>query len=83
VPCSGARVDVAGTKDGQPRTLSYACADKMGRLTGFPVAIGAVMLAQREIRAPGVFAPEGIIEPEPFFAALAERSIPIHVSESV
>jgi len=77
VPCSGARVDVVGTKDGQPCTISYACADKMGRLTGYPVAIGATMLARKEITTPGVFAPEGIIAPEPFFAALAQRGISI------
>lgn len=78
VPCSGARVDVVGVKDGQARTLSYACADKMGRLTGIPAAIGAAMLARGEISRPGVHAPEGIVEPGPFFAALAERGILIH-----
>jgi len=82
VPCSGARVDVVGVKDGQPLTISYACVDKMGRLTGIPAAIGAAMLARGEIASPGVYAPEGIIEPEPFFAALAQRGIPIHRSEA-
>ncbi len=44
-------------------------------------AIGAAMLARQEITTPGVYAPEGIIAPAPFFQALAERGIPIHRSE--
>ncbi|MBU0495223.1 MAG: saccharopine dehydrogenase NADP-binding domain-containing protein [Chloroflexi bacterium] len=84
VPCSGARVDVIGVKDGQPHTVTYACADTMGRLTGIPAAVGADLLARAArgvpglINAPGVYAPEAIIEPGPFFAALAARDIVIH-----
>ncbi len=77
VPYSGARVDVVGRKGGEPRTIRYATVDKMGRLTGIPAAIGAVMLARREIARPGVFAPEEILEPDPFFAQLEKRGIRI------
>lgn len=76
VPFSGARVDVIGRKDGQERRYTYTTVDKMGRLTGIPAAIGAVMLAQRTLPA-GVFAPEGCLEPEPFFAELAKRNVKV------
>lgn len=77
VPFSGARVDVSGRKDSEPRTISYAVTDKMGRLTGIPVSIGAIMLAEGAISPKGVVAPEGCIEPEPFFVELAKREIKI------
>lgn len=76
VPYSGARVDVIGRKDGQEKRIAYAVVDKMGRLTGIPAAIGAVMLARGGLPA-GVFAPEGCLEPEPFFAELAKRNVKV------
>jgi len=77
VPYSGARVDVIGRKDGRPRTVTYRTVDKMKRLTGIPAAIGAWMLAQGQVQAKGVYAPEGCIEPTSFFAELAKREIRI------
>jgi saccharopine dehydrogenase-like NADP-dependent oxidoreductase len=76
-PYSGARVDVVGRKDDEAATLSYGVTDKMGPLTGIPAAVGAVMLAQGEIEAKGVFAPEDLLEPERIFAELEERGIRI------
>ncbi len=83
VALSGVRVDVTGTRAGEQVTLSYMAADHMGRLTGVPAAIGALMLARGEIAEPGVFAPEAIIAPVPFLDALAERGIQIIEQESV
>jgi len=77
VPLSGARVDVIGQQGGQPRTVTFRTVDKMKRLTGIPAAIGAWMLAQGQVQAKGVYAPEGCLEPEPFFAELARRDIKI------
>ncbi|HID85935.1 MAG TPA: saccharopine dehydrogenase, partial [Anaerolineae bacterium] len=82
IAVSGARVDVRGRKGDERRTLSYSTADKMGRLTGIPAAIGALMLARGEIAARGVFAPEGCIEPRPFLAELAQRGIEVHEMEA-
>lgn len=64
-----ARADVRGRKPGEPQTLSFATLDKMGRLTGIPAAIGALMLAR------GKIAPEGLLDPDPFFAELAKRDV--------
>jgi len=81
IPLSGLRVDVIGTKNGQPRTYSYLAADRMGRLTSIPAAVGAVMLASGQIEDKGVFAPEGVIEPKPFLAELEKRGV--RVTEAV
>jgi saccharopine dehydrogenase (NAD+, L-lysine-forming) len=78
IAASGARVDVRGRKDGKQRTISYAVADKMRRLTGIPTALGAQMLAEGRIEEKGVFAPEGCIAPQPFLAELCGRGIEIH-----
>jgi saccharopine dehydrogenase-like NADP-dependent oxidoreductase len=45
----------------------------VARDTGFPAAIAAVMLGRGEIRGMGVQAPENVVPPEPFFAALKKR----------
>jgi len=83
VALSGLRVDVIGSRDGQQVTRTYAAADHMGRLTGIPAAVGALMLARGEIAEPGVFAPEAIIDPVSFLDALAERGISIIEQENV
>jgi len=49
----------------------------LGWTPGIPAAIGGLMLAQAEVKAKGVYAPEGCLEPEPFFAELAKRDIKI------
>jgi len=78
IACSGARVDVKGEKGGERKALSYSVADRMGLLTGVPASIGAQWLAQGRIEEKGVFAPEGCIEPEPFFEELAKRGIKVY-----
>jgi lysine 6-dehydrogenase len=77
IACSGAKVTVKGRKNGQPKTISYGVADRMGRLTGIPASIGAQWLAKGLIPQKGAFAPEGCIEPEPFLEELAKRGIKI------
>jgi len=74
-PYSGARVDVVGWSAGQARTVSYGVTEKMGSLTGIPAAVGALMLAQRAIASPGVFAPEDLVEPDQIFGELEKRGI--------
>jgi lysine 6-dehydrogenase len=76
-PCSAIRVDVRGTSDGEASTISYGAAGHMAMLTGVPLAIGARMLAAREISTPGVGPPEALVPPGPFLAALAERGVEV------
>ena len=47
----------------------------VARDTGFPAAIGALMLARGDIRGTGVAAPENIVPPQPFFRELEQRGI--------
>ncbi len=73
---------VRGQAEGRPVTLR---ADTFGGphptwgvsggklLVAAPPAIVARWLARRELDRPGVWAPEQVVEPEPFFQALAKR----------
>jgi saccharopine dehydrogenase-like NADP-dependent oxidoreductase len=74
VRASGARVDVIGNKDGEPRTVSYAATAPMGRLTGIPAATCARWLAAGRLPT-GAYAPEGCLDHEAFLAELSERGI--------
>ena len=62
-----------GEKDGRPAsaavTVIGAPAGGMGGATGVPLAAGLAMF--REGLAPGVFSPEGIIDPEKFLDVMA------------
>ena len=77
-PCSGVRVDVKGTKAGQPAQVTYGAADHMNNLTSIPLAIGAVMLGRGDITHRGVVAPEACIPPEQFIRELAKRQIKLY-----
>jgi saccharopine dehydrogenase-like NADP-dependent oxidoreductase len=49
--------------------------------TGIPPSIVAQMIANGEIKGVGVFAPEEVVPPAPYFAALARRDIHVNVIE--
>lgn len=80
----GLRVDVKGEKDGNSIRLIYRLGvtrpemATMGNSTGVPLSIGAQMLARGEIKAKGVFAPEGCVDPEAFLAELKKRGAEIY-----
>lgn len=80
----GLRVDVKGEKDGNPTRLIYRFGVtrpemvSMGGSTGIPLSIGAQMLARGEIKAKGVFAPEGCVDPEAFLDQLKKRGAEIY-----
>lgn len=48
----------------------------MGAATGVPLAIGAMMILKKIVTNRGVFAPEGILDPDVFFQALAPLCVP-------
>ena len=77
-PCSAIRVDVRGRADGRVKTVAYGAADHMNNLTGLPLAIGALMLARGQVRAPGVTAPEACIPPDAFLAELSRRGVQVY-----
>jgi saccharopine dehydrogenase-like NADP-dependent oxidoreductase len=53
----------------------------VARDTGFPAAIAALMLGRGQYTGVGVQAPENIVPPEPFFAELAKRGMPVRQFE--
>lgn len=77
-PCSAIRVDARGWKNGKPTLISYGAADHMNRLTGIPLAIGAVMLGKKQIKAAGVMAPEACVDAPMFLTELAKRNIRVY-----
>ena len=82
-PCSGIRVDVRGPRDGETITVTYGATDNMNRLTGLPLAIGALMLGRGEITQRGVVAPEACIPPDGFIAELAKRGITVYEGDEL
>lgn len=79
---SALRVDCAGTRGGRSVRASYACVSPMALMTAAPAAIGALLLARGEISKPGVFAPEGCVDPERFFPLLEARGVRVEVRSS-
>ncbi|MDP3800295.1 MAG: saccharopine dehydrogenase C-terminal domain-containing protein [bacterium] len=78
---------VFGTKNGQPLTIEMDCV--AGTLpgwekatcnidTGFPAAILARMILNNEIKEKGIYSPEFVVPPEPFFAELGKNKIWIY-----
>jgi lysine 6-dehydrogenase len=52
----------------------------VARDTGFPAAIGALMLGRGQYSGSGVQAPENVVPPEAFFRELAARDMPVRVT---
>ena len=72
--------EVRGMQDGQPVTYRLGTLTTKGALpTGVAPARTAIWLAQGRI-PPGVYPPEAVLEPEPFFQELAQRGIVTQVS---
>lgn len=59
---TGTVMDVYGTKDGQPVHYQSAFQSNMGTVTGYPLAVGAVLLAKGEIEETGLMIPEVAIK---------------------
>ena len=75
------RVEAAGTAGGARVTRTWDLYDEadpatgyhsMARVTGFPCAIVAAMLARGELERPGVAAPEALAGDDRFFAGMME-----------
>jgi saccharopine dehydrogenase (NAD+, L-lysine-forming) len=80
---SGLKVTVKGERQGRQVTYTADIAGRMAPGTGMPAAIAAVMLYEGEVKAKGLVAPEGCIDPEKFFAALLRRGARIYQTETI
>jgi len=73
IPPGGAvMVEVSGEEDSQPKTIRYAGTSHMRQGTATPAAVGARMIAEGDIKSPGVQAPEACIPPEDFIMSFLE-----------
>lgn len=80
---SGVVVRVSGEKEGRPVTVESAATAPMTALTGLPMAIGALWMAEGRLHRPGVLAPDApnLIDPDDFLRALSARGV--RVSDAV
>lgn len=72
-PLSSSAIEIRGKKDGNEvlfKTLGFG---NMGPATGYPLAIGAEMLAQGKIEKVGLMVPEECIDPLPFLTEVGQR----------
>jgi lysine 6-dehydrogenase len=72
--------EVRGAKDGKPVTYRLGTLTVKGALpTGAAPAIAAIWMAEGRI-SQGVYPPEAVIEPEPFFKELEALDVPTQVT---
>jgi saccharopine dehydrogenase (NAD+, L-lysine-forming) len=80
---SGLKVIVKGERKGMQVTYTADIAGRMAPGTGLPASIAALMLDAGEVKAKGVVAPEGCIDPERFIGELVKRGARIHQTETI
>lgn len=80
---SGLKVIVKGERKGKRVTYTADIVGRMAPGTGLPASIAALMLEAGDVKAKGVVAPEGCIDPEKFLAALVRRGAKIHQRETI
>jgi saccharopine dehydrogenase (NAD+, L-lysine-forming) len=80
---SGLKVIVKGERKGQRVTYTADIVGRMAPGTGLPASIAALMLDAGDVKARGVVAPEGCIDPGKFLAALLQRGARIHQTETI
>jgi saccharopine dehydrogenase-like NADP-dependent oxidoreductase len=78
---SGARVEVVGRKGPDRLRVVSTVLDRMTRLTALPASVAVLMLARGGVADPGVYAPEGCLDPGEFFTDLARRGIVVPEEE--
>ncbi len=64
-----------------PAREVHACVSPIAKMTAAPAAIGALLVARGETALPGVFPPEGCVEPERFFPLLEARGVRVEMRE--
>ena len=84
------RVEVVGTRDGDPRTVRYDLVDyydqenritAMMRTTGYSLAVTSLMQADGRVEAKGVHTPDEAMPAEAYIAELAKHGIDIRRTE--
>ena len=73
---TSARVDVRGSSNGSPTTVSLAVVDHLGNLAATPLACAALQLGAGPTKT-GVVGPQSAFDPADFLKRIAERGIRI------
>lgn len=82
-PVSGLHVEVRGTKNGRPASVTYTSSGPMADLTALPLAVATLMIGRGQINRPGVLAPEaeGGLDPKVFLNELGKRGVTVREGE--
>ncbi len=80
---SGLKVIVRGKRKGVQVTYTADIVGRMAPGTGLPASIAALMMDAGDVKAKGVVAPEGCIDPGKFLTALLQRGARIHQTETI
>lgn len=67
------RVEVRGKKRGKKRRIFFSSVGRLGRATGIPASIGAIMISRGRMDQRGVLPPEACIEPHDFLYEILNR----------
>jgi saccharopine dehydrogenase-like NADP-dependent oxidoreductase len=67
------RVEVNGRKKSKKKKITFSSVGRLGRATGIPASIGAIMISQNKIEKKGVYAPELCIDPNDFLYEILDR----------
>jgi lysine 6-dehydrogenase len=70
---------VAASAESTAKYSTSPAFSAVARDTGFPAAIGALILGRGQYSGIGVQAPENVVPPGPFFRELAMRGMPVRV----
>ncbi|KAF0177865.1 MAG: Saccharopine dehydrogenase [Caulobacteraceae bacterium] len=78
-PLSALRVTVHGVKAGAPTSVEFdvMTPTRMSPITGIPTAVGALLVAQGNVKSPGVAAPEAVFDAAQFLEELRPHGVEI------
>ncbi|MGQ9857558.1 MAG: saccharopine dehydrogenase family protein [Thermodesulfobacteriota bacterium] len=79
---SGMKVIVRGQRGGKQVTYTADIVGRTAAGTGLPAAIAALMMNTGEVKAKGVVAPEGCIDPRKYLREFVHRGARIHLTET-
>lgn len=80
---SGMKVIVKGERGGKQVTYTADIVGRTAAGTGLPAAIAALMIHSGEVKAKGVVAPEGCIDPAKYLGEFVKRGARIHQTETI
>ena len=75
------RIDTYGTDKGKPRHHYYSGVGHIADITSIPAVEGALMIARGELKKPGVYSADGILDPDDFLPRIQKRGVELFFVE--